>query len=203
MKSGHRSDKDRFLVVLKVNFLMFIAELTVGLYSGSLMMLSDSFHLFLDFLSQVVAYISELKLSWLSENKLKKLSAWFIVLLFFPTAGFIFYEAVTRLANPVPVKINFWFLLVAFIGLAGNFYSSFILKPEKGEEYSIIRKASFWHNAQDFVCSIIVIIGAFVILKGGNVSIDPKLSIILAVSIIIGAGIMLKDLKSGHFGHHH
>ncbi|MBI2064546.1 MAG: cation transporter [Candidatus Yanofskybacteria bacterium] len=164
---------------------MFIAELAVGLYSGSLAMLSDSFHLFLDTLAPLISYLSEFKFFGLSEDRIKKTVTQVSISLFFIVAGVIIWEAVSRIINPPELKINFWFFLVAIIGLIGNIYSFLILKKEEGEDYSIIRKLLSRHMLADAGGSIVVILGAIGIAVWNLNVLDPILSIILAVFIIL------------------
>lgn len=187
MSSGHHhhNDKDRYLAVLKINFLMFIGELAVGLYSGSLAMLSDSFHLFLDALAPLISYLSEFKILGLSEDKLRKIVIRISISLFFIVAGGIIYEAIIRMRNPPELHINFWFFIVAIIGLAGNFYSFLILKKEEGEDCSVIRKLLSRHMLADAGGSVVVIIGAISMSVWHINTLDPILSIILAILIIL------------------
>ena len=185
MESGRWSDKNRFLAVLKINFLMFVGEFAVGLYSGSWMMLSDSFHLFLDTLAPLSAYLSELRILGLSQDKIKKASARFSISLFFIAAGVVAWEAITRIKKPPEIKINTWFFVVAIIGLIGNFYSFLVLKKEGGENWSVIRKLLSRHMLIDTGGSIIIIVGAIGILIWQNYILDPILSLVLAVFIVL------------------
>ena len=89
MGSGYHSDRDRFLAVLKINFLVFIAELASGWYSGSLSMTSDSFHVSLHIVASLVALASEFKFLGFSSENIKKCSAGINISLFFPLAAMI------------------------------------------------------------------------------------------------------------------
>ncbi len=184
MGSGHRTDKDRFLAVLWINFFMFLGELAVGLYSGSLAMLSDSFHLLLDTLAPLISYLSEFKILGLSEKRLKKIVTQISISMFFIVAGVILYEAMIRIMDPPELKIDIWFFIVATIGLIGNIYSFLVLKKKEGEEYSTIRKLLSRHNLVDAGGSVVVILGAVGILIWNLNILDPILSIILAILII-------------------
>jgi len=75
MGSGYRTDKDRFLTVLKINVIVFLAEFTVGLYSGSLSMISDGFCVSLHIIVSLTALASEIKLWNLSQDKIRYWSA--------------------------------------------------------------------------------------------------------------------------------
>ena len=111
MESGHRTDKDRFLTVFKVNVLVFIVELLAGWYSGSLSMISDGFHVSLHVVVSLVALASEYDFWGLAPHKIKLWSAGLNIALFFPLAALISYEAYKRLQNPPTQNLNFIFLL--------------------------------------------------------------------------------------------
>ena len=185
MGGGYNTDKDRFLAVLKINFLMFIGELIIGLYSGSWAMLSDSFHLFLDTLAPLISYIPELHIPGISKNRVKKISVQISISLFFIVAGVIVYEAVARISNPRELRIDFWFFLVATLGLIGNIYSFLILKRRGDENCSVLRKLLSRHMLVDAGGSVVVIFGAIGVLVWKINILDPILSIILAILIMI------------------
>lgn len=193
MGSGHRTDKDRFLAVLKINFTMFVGELIVGLYSGSWVMLSDSFHLFLDTLAPLVSYLSEFNIFGLSESKIKKIAARISLALFFVAAGVVIVEALSRIAEPPELKINIWFFLIAMVGLVGNFYSFLILKKEGDQKVSYIRKLLSVHMLVDAGGSIVVIASGLGVLVWQLFILDPILSLILAGLIILSSFLLMKE----------
>jgi len=198
MGSGQRTDKDRFLAVLKINILVFIAELLVGFYSGSLAMLSDSFHVFIHVVASIIALISELKFSFLPQEKIKKLSAGINIGLFFILAFWIGHEAIKRLATPQQLNINFIFFAVAFAGLAANIYTVRILHSHSDEEFSENRDILYWEMFYDSIGSVVVIICAVAIYFTGFNIIDPILSIFLALMMLIKAVQMSLRFKDIH-----
>ena len=90
-----------------------------------------------------------------------------------------------RINNPPELRINFWFFLVAIVGLMGNIYSFLILKRWGDENHSVIRKLLSRHMLVDAGGSVVIILGAIGILVWKINILDPILSIILAVLIII------------------
>lgn len=202
MGGGHHDDKGRFLTVLKINVVAFFLELIVGIYSGALTMISDSFHLSIHIIAPLIAYFSELKIENYSSGVIKKYSAGFNIFLFVVLAFGIGREALERLGQPPEIKVNFLFFVVAFIGLLANIYTAGLLHKSNGGGYSINRKALFWHMVFDALGSLILICGAFILILTGNYKIDPILSIILAALIVIGAVVMSKELLSEKDHHH-
>jgi len=120
----HASHRKVFLKVLITNVAVFLAELTIALYSGSLTMLSDSFHVFIHIFSSIIAYISETGFLKLEPAKLKKYSALINVNLFFISAGVILKKAVERLDRPLDLEIGWLFFVIASLGLFANMYGA-------------------------------------------------------------------------------
>lgn len=206
MGSGHHSDKDRLRTVLGINIIIFIAEILAGYSSGSLSMLSDSFHVSLHVFASLIALISEYEFLGINPDKIKLWSAGINIALFFPLACTIAYEAYLRWQNPPSLNLGISYFAVAFLGLAGNLYTVFILKPDNhGHPQSPVgtnRFILFIHMIFDSVGSVIVIAGAFEILRTGNYFIDPASSMILAGMIVLAAIWMSWELIHGHDHHH-
>lgn len=187
MGSGHQTDKDRFLTVLKINIIVFLAEFIVGLYSGSLSMISDGFCVSLHILVSLTALVSELKLWNSSQDKIRYWSAKINIILFFPLAASIGWEAYDRLKEPPVLTMTSIFFIVALMGLAANIYTARLLHGDPGEEISENRSIFYWHMLSDIVGSIIVITGATVMRLTEFYLLDPILSFILVSLIVAGA----------------
>lgn len=200
MESGHRTDKNRFLAVFWINVIVFVIELLVGWYSGSLSMIADGFHVSLHVVVSLVALTSEYEFWGLAPNKIKLWSAGINITLFFPLAGLISYEAYKRLINPPTQNLNLTFFLVAFLGLAANIYTIIILSSGSETQSSNNKNGPLLrvHMIFDTIGSIIVIIGGIAIYKTGSNFIDPKLSFGLAGLIVAGALWMSWELFHRH-----
>src|SRR3989344_2402657 len=185
MGSGYHIDKDRFQTVLKVNIAVFIAEILAGYSSGSLSMISDSFHVSLHVFASLVAIVSEYEFLGINSEKIKFWSAVTNIALFFPLAYLIAIEAYRRWQTPPILDLTPTYFLIAFLGLVANLYTVFIL-PSKKDNHT---NKNVWilriHMIFDSIGSIIVIGGAFEILRTGNYFIDPVSSMILAGLIIL------------------
>lgn len=200
MGSGYLTDKDRFLAVFKINTFVFLAELTVGIYSESLSMMSDGFHASLHIIIALVALASTYEFMGFSPEKIKHWSAGINIALFFPLAGMIGYEANQRLNDPPEINITSVFFLVAILGLVANLYTIRILHGGAGEAHSKNKNRLLLkvHMIVDAIGSVMVIIGAVGIYHSGNYLLDPKLSFVLAGLIVIGAIWMSWELFSGN-----
>lgn len=204
MGSGHRTDKDRFLAVFKINLVTFVIELLAGWYSGSLSMISDGFHVSLHVVVSSIALLSEYELRGISPDKIKLWSAAINVALFFPLAGLISYEAYKRLGNPPTQNLTLTFFLVAFLGFAANIYTIMILHKKADEKHSENKNRFllYIHMIFDTIGSVIVIIGGIAIYKTVSNLIDPQLSFVLSGLIVLGAILMSWELFYGHTRNH-
>ena len=198
MGSGHSTDKDRFRVVFIINLAVFCAELAVGLYSGSLTMMSDSFHLAIHVLASIVALGSELKISKLPQDKTKKWAAAINIGLFFILAVLIGHEAWKRLFDPRFVKIDATFFTVAITGLIANLYTVRILHSKFGEHFSENRDILRWEMIYDSVGSLTLIASAIIICFTGFYIIDPIFSMVLALIMIAKSTQMLLRFRNIH-----
>lgn len=73
-------------------------------------------------------------------------------------------------------------ITVAFIGLAANFVSAFLLKKDSHNNLNI--KASYLHLLSDTVSSIGVLLGGLFIRLWGVVWIDPLVTVLISLYIL-------------------
>ena len=95
---------------------------------------------------------------------------------------FLFKEAIARFAHPHPIN-SVLMLSVASIGLIANIVSVFLLKAHAHEDLNI--RAAYVHLFSDFLSSIAVIIGAVAILLSKAYWIDPVLTILIGIYVLI------------------
>ena len=202
--SVHNTHKNRFLLILQINLVVFIGELLVALYSGSLTMLSDSLHVSIHIVAPFLAYISEYEFGGISGKSIKKWTAGINIILFFVLAAGIAYEARERLSLPPQLRLGPTFFVVAILGLVANIYSANILHNIEDDECEQNVKPLFWHMVFDSAGSVIVIVGAVLMYVTHLFILDPILSFILAGLISVGAIFMFRNLiLDNNHGHHH
>jgi cobalt-zinc-cadmium efflux system protein len=97
---------------------------------------------------------------------------------------YIIYEAYHRIMDPPPVQGTLM-LVVAVIGLIVNIVGALVLMKHHTTNLNI--RSAFLHIIGDAVSSVGVIIGGVVIAYTGWYLIDPILSILIAVGIIVGS----------------
>lgn len=170
---------------------MILVEVVGGFLSGSLALLSDAGHMVTDAGALAMALFA----LWFSRRpathektygfyRVEILSALLNGSVLVAIAGFIFYQAVTRMFNPQPVEGGLM-MVVAVIGLLANLLSAFILS--RGGKDNLNVSGALWHVISDALSSVGVIIAAGVIYFTGFYLIDPIIGFLIALIILRGA----------------
>lgn len=118
------------------------------------------------------------------------LAALFNAVFLLVAIGAISVEAIQRLANPGPVA-EWDVIIVAAVGVLVNGFTAFLFM--KGQKHDLNIKGAFLHMAADAGVSIGVVIAGFVILKTGWFWLDPVISLLIAIVILIGTWGLLRD----------
>ncbi len=178
------------LLALSITLIMMIAEVIGGLLSNSLALLSDAGHMFTDALALTLSFFA-LKFAEMpaTEKKtygfyrLEILSALLNGIMLIIISLYILYEAYQRILHPAVVEGKLM-LIVAVIGLFVNILGALFLVKHHGTSLNI--RGAFLHIIGDAASSVGVIIGGIIIYYTGWFLIDPLLSIMIAVGIILG-----------------
>ncbi len=196
-KYHHSISGRKLLFVVLFNFIITITEFFGGLFSHSLSLLSDSFHNLADTVAISMTYIAyKIGKRAPDENRTFGYKRFEIIVAFVNASVmmviivFMIYEALKRLKNPVSIKFNIM-LIIAIIGLLGNFFSMLFLRNERHDNLNT--RAAFLHLLSDFFSSILVITGALLI-KFFNISyIDSILTIIIVLLLLKETFLILKE----------
>ena len=174
-------------ISLLISLFMMLVESVVGWVSGSLMLLSDAIHMLSHVLAIGVGLLAlRLAAQPCGEHlpfglyRLEVLGALLNGLGLAGFSGWIIYEGVERLVNPVTISGN-EIALVAGLGLVVNLVSVVVLHRAGVEDLNT--KGTWYHLLADALSSVIVLIGALVFLQTGWAAIDPILSILVALLI--------------------
>jgi cobalt-zinc-cadmium efflux system protein len=199
----------RFLWSMLFTGLILVAEVVGGLVSGSLALLSDAAHVFMDLFALGLSLLA-LRLSSLPPDdqhsfgwhRLEVLAALVNGLTLLVIAIGIGIEAIQRWNHPVEIK-SLEMLIIAVIGLVVNVVVAFTLgghdhhhSHEHDEEVEHsgkpVRKdinlnSAFLHVMGDAISSVGVIAAAILIQFTGKVWIDPLISILIGCIILASA----------------
>ena len=171
-------------------------EVVFGLYTHSLSLLSDAGHNLAD--------VGALALSLLAFRLLKVkpnenytygyrktsiLVALFNAMVLLVSIGAILYEAAHRFFNPEPVH-GITISIVAGIGIIINVTSGLLFLRDKEKDMNI--KSAYLHLMSDAVVSLGLVMGGIIIYYTHWYWIDPVLSIVIAVVILLSTWRLLK-----------
>ncbi|OKL50603.1 cation diffusion facilitator family transporter [Boudabousia marimammalium] len=182
--TGGENRRNLGLALLLTATLM-VAEIVVGLWSGSLALLSDAAHMGTDAAGLAMAFAA-ITLAQRPPTakrtyglyRLEVLAALINAVLLIGVAGYVLYEAAQRISNPQPIE-GAWMLATAIAGLCVNIAAAFILRA--GAKNNINVRGAFLEVMADMIGSVGVIIAAVIYLTTGWAQAD----------IIVGVGIGL------------
>ena len=180
-----------------LNFLFVGVEASVGLWQDSLSLLSDAGHNLSDVFSLVLVVVG-LHLVKVHSNEhytygYKKstiLISLANALLLLVAVGVIVAESVHKLREPAPIDgaVISW---TAGVGILINGLTTLLLM--RGQKGDLNIRGAFLHMAADTLVSIGVVISGIVIKHTGWFIIDPIISIVIAVVILIITWELLRD----------
>lgn len=184
-------------LVLTLGFVIF--EAVAGFRASSLALLSDAGHNFADAFALLLA-AAGFYLQSRPANQVKTfgyqragvLAAFANAVSLVVLALFLFFESYQRLRNPQPV-VESTMILVAAVGLALN---GFIAWKLGGHGHDMNIRAAWIHMMGDALSCVAIIAGGIVMHYTRWRQIDPALSILIAVMIILSAwGIIQESLN--------
>jgi cobalt-zinc-cadmium efflux system protein len=190
------TDESRLIRAIVVTLIIFAGEVVGGIWSNSLALLSDAGHVLTDTfalaMSLIAAYIMRRPSNYRATYGYPRIgilaalaNGCSLVLI----AVFIFVEAYQRVYIPLKIDTGMMFF-VAMAGLIGNLVMVWIL----GKSHTNLNIRSAWlHVIGDTLSSGGVIVAAIVIRYTGWYLIDPLISAIVGVVIIIGGWRVIKQ----------
>ena len=187
----HSSDERRLLLALTLTGSFMLVEVAGGIWSGSLALLADAGHMLTDTASLALAWLAARlsrrpadELRSYGYHRLQILAAFLNGVFFIFIVGWILYEAAHRLLQPQPV-IGGIMLWVAVTGLVVNLLAFALLHGRHGHNLNL--RAALLHVTGDLLGSVAAIVAAGVILLTGWYPIDPLLSVLVALLILVSA----------------
>ena len=192
------TDVNNALVIgILLNFLFVVIEVVIGLHINSLSLLSDAGHNLADVGSLLLSLIA-FKLLKVRSNKkytygYKKttvLTSLFNSVVLLVSIGAIIYEAVHHFFHPQPLPGG-TIAIVAAIGIIVNGLSAYLFLKNKEKDLNI--KSAYLHLLSDALVSLGLVIGGIVIYYTHLYWIDPVLSILIALTILVSTWNLLRD----------
>lgn len=190
----------RVLLALTLTGTFMIAEVIGGILSGSLALLADAGHMLTDTMALLLAaaafHVSRRpadgRLTF-GYQRFQILAAFVNGLSLLLIVGWILFEAVQRLLYPVTVAGELM-LVVAAIGLVVNIIAFAVLHG--GDRDNLNIRGAALHVFGDLLGSIAAIVAALTIITTGWMTIDPILSVAVAMLILKSAWTLVR--RSAH-----
>ena len=173
------------------NTVLIFLKLTVGFFSGSVSIISEAIHSFMDLLASIVAFFS-VRISDTpaderhpyGHGKFENISGVVEALLIFVAAFWIIFEAVKKILHPTDVeKIGLGFA-VMLVSSVVNFFVSRKLYKVAHETGSVALEADALHLKTDVYTSGGVAIGLLLMWVTGMHLVDPIVAILVALLIL-------------------
>jgi cobalt-zinc-cadmium efflux system protein len=172
-----------------LNTAFVAAEMFAGLWAGSLALLADAGHNAGDVVGLLLAWGA----SWLARRPPSQRYTWGLrrttiyaaltnAVLLLVACGAILWEAAHRLQSPEPVA-GPTVILVAGIGVVINTLSALVFLRGHGDANV---RGAFLHMAADAAVSVGVVFAGIAIAATGRLWIDPLVSIVIAMVIVVG-----------------
>ena len=184
-----------FGVALNVGFI--IVEIVFGLLADSLALLADAGHNLSDVLGLLLAWGASYmvkrrptKRHTYGWRKSSILAALMNAIVLMAAIGAIAWEAIRRFSDPAPVGGQ-TIIMVAAIGVVINTVTALLFIS--GRKHDLNIRGAFLHMAADAGVSAGVVAAGMIILASGWMWIDPLVSIVIAVIILIGTWGLMRD----------
>ena len=200
-----------FFLILGFAFVEFFG----GVWTQSLALLSDAWHMFSDVFALGLAWFA----AYLSANQgthrhangqshAEIAAAACNALLMLVVVGYIIVEALQRLKHPQPV-ISGYVMLIAFAGLVVNVIVAKMLHSDmhhahdahnhshtssQNQHQNHNKRAVYLHVMSDLLGSVAALVAGSVIYVTGWLIIDPILSIFISLLILIVTLNLIKDV---------
>ena len=186
-----------FAIATALNIALVAAQVFYGLWSHSLALLADAGHNFGDVMGLVMAWIAFAVADWRPSARFTYrmrsasiLSAFVNGLILLVATGAIAWEAVHRFYQPEPVATG-TVMIVAAAAVVVNGASAWLLS--RGSHGDLNMRGAFLHMLADTGVSVAVIVAALGIRLTDLQWLDPAVSLLISVVILVGTWRLLRD----------
>lgn len=186
-----------FAIGVSLNIVFVIIEVVFGWFSNSLALIADAGHNLGDVLGLLLAWgASRLALHRPSSKftyglrSTSILAALFNSVLLMLAVGGILWEAAERLRDPSTIHAP-TVMWVAGIGIVINGLTAWMFVSGSKDDLNI--RGAFTHMAADALVSLGVVISAAILMATGWGWIDPLVSILVSLVIVLGTWTLLRD----------
>ena len=195
----HVSGKNLFITII-LNIIITLAQITGGILSGSLALLSDAMHNLSDVITLIIAYFAN-RLSARPNTEAKTfgykraeiLATLFNASLLVGIGLFLIIEAIDRFLNPELIHSS-WVIALGALSILLNSLSVFLIKDDAHNNMNI--KAAYLHLLSDVMTSVAVVIGGILMYYYQIFWVDPLISVIIAFYLLWASSGLIKESLS-------
>ena len=195
--TGNERTEKNLLITTLLNFTVAVAEVTGGLLSNSLALISDALHnlgdasaLFIAYLANLISKKDHNQKKTFGYKRIEILAALFNAVILVVIIVYLFIEAYHRIQHPEPIKGSIM-LIVALVGFLANLLSVFLLKKDSHKNINI--RAAYLHLLGDTMSSVVVIISAILIYFLNIFWIDPVVTFLIGIYLLRETFLILKE----------
>lgn len=182
------------------NALIVLLKIIVGIYTGSIAVLSEAIHSSIDLMASAITFFSVRlsnrpadKIHPYGHGKVENISGTIETLLIFVAGIWIIYECVNKLVRLEPVQLPLLGVLVMLLGAALNFFVSGIIRKSAERTHSVAMKSNAFHLVTDVYTSLGVAAGLLLAGLTGWSFFDPAIGIVLAFFIMFEAAKLIRE----------
>lgn len=207
--SHHHHDHDhiklrgkKLILTIILNFLITIVQIIGAIFANSLALLSDAFHNFSDTSSLILSYIANnltkrksTKSKTFGYKRAEIIAAFINSSLLLVIALYLMYEAFNRIVGDEHVEVEPKLVMImAAFSIVANGLSVLIIGNDGKSNMNM--RSAYLHLFSDMLSSIAVLIGGAAIYFFDLTVIDPILSVMIAIYLIIfGWKLVIQSLK--------
>ncbi|MBP1628019.1 MAG: cation diffusion facilitator family transporter [Holophagaceae bacterium] len=185
-----------FALAIGLNLTFVLVEWVFGILSHSLALIADAGHNLSDVMGLALAWAavglarrepSDRFTYGLGRSSI--LAALFNAMLLMAAIGAISWEAVRRITSPSPIQAG-TVIWVAAAGIVLNTGTALLFLKDRHHDLNL--RGAFLHMAMDALVSLGVVIGGFLVIWTGWNWVDPVLSLLISLVILVGTWDLLK-----------
>jgi cobalt-zinc-cadmium efflux system protein len=179
----HHGHGNPFLIPFILILVFAVIEFFVGVWTQSLALLGDAWHMFSDVVALGIAMFASYQATKAGNSRAELVASVVNALVMLMVITWIIVEAVERIASPRPVTGGY-VMLIAFVGLVVNLLAARYLHHH-GDAKNMNQRAAFLHVMGDILGSIAALAAGAIIYFTGWLTIDPILSIFISILLLI------------------
>lgn len=197
----HANDNP-FLLPFFLILVFAVIELAGGVWTNSLALLGDAWHMFSDVFALGLAWFASHHAGRSKKHKngqsyIEIMASIINAVLMLVVVAYIIFEAIDRFYHPHAVTGGY-VMLIAFMGLVVNIVAAKLLHDDHHDHANNHNKrAAFLHVMSDLLGSIAALVAGAVIYFTGWLPIDSILSIFISLLILVVTLKLINDIIKG------